>query len=100
MACHSDFKSNMKRAVFVLLILAAGCNMEQDQSLTGSFLGTQKFGIGQVSSSIVLHLSQHGSLLTGEVTPPFQTGGVAITGGMISGSSFRWDLKSNGATYR
>src|SRR6266404_2482284 len=94
------FRLISRAAILLLLVLTAACSLEQDQGVTGLYLGTQKFGIAQAPSVIVLQLSQHGSALTGDVTPPFQTGEIAIFDGQISGTNFRWDVKSGSITYR
>lgn len=84
----------------LLLIAIAACSSEKDQGLNGTYVGSQNFGIGQVSSTIQIQLSQKGTALTGSVTPPFQTLHVPISNGSVSGSQFQFDAKQGDFTFR
>lgn len=90
------------RLVFLLIMISAfACKSEQDgQSISGRYVGTQQFGIGQVSSPFVLILSQRGNAVTGQVTPPFSNDLADIQGGEVTGSTVRFDRKVGNITYR
>jgi hypothetical protein len=93
----------MKRISLMLffVLCAIGCKSEEDQQgISGRYVGTQRFGIGQASSSFVLILSQRGNSVTGQVTPPFSNDLVAIEGGEVSGTTVRFDRKVGNITYR
>ena len=75
------------------------CSKETDQGITGRYIGTQNFGLGQVSSAISMQLSQQGGTLTGNVTPPFQTTVAAISNGEITGGQFRFNAAYGDLTY-
>ena len=86
------------------LVIAAlavlSCSSEKEsQAITGRYLGTQTFVIGQAESSMYLLLRQQGSAIAGSVTPPFQMNPVAIQNGTAEGNTIRFDAKYGGITY-
>jgi hypothetical protein len=103
MAFYFDCRRWMKRISLLLFLVLCvfGCKSEQDQQgISGRYLGTQRFGIGQVSSPFLLILSQRGNIVTGQVTPPFSNDPVAIEGGEVNGTTVRFDRKVGNITYR
>ena len=94
----------MKRVSLLLFLIlcAFGCKSEEDhqQGVSGRYVGTQRFGIGQASSPFILILSQRGNTITGQVTPPFSNDLVVIESGEVSGTTVRFDRKVGNITYR
>lgn len=91
-----------KTLLIGLLLLVLGvssCSKETDQGITGRYIGTQNFGLGQVSSAISIQLSQQGATLTGTVTPPFQAAAATITSGEVAGGQFRFNAAYGNQTF-
>lgn len=86
-------------AIFVLALGMISCSKETDQGLTGRYIGTQNFGIAQVSSAIAIQLSQQGTTLTGTVIPPFQSDPVVISAGEVAGGQFHFNAAYGGFTF-
>lgn len=90
---------------FLVSLLIAGltvlsCSSEKaGEGISGRYVGTQTFGIGQVSSPMMLTLHQQNSVLAGSVTPPFRTDFVEISNGRIEGNSMRFDANYQGFTF-
>lgn len=85
----------MKGTLCVLLIAALSflsCSSEkQSEGISGRYIGTQNFGIGQVPSAMTLVIRQQGTALNGTVTPPFRADGVVLVNGSMEGNSIRFD---------
>ena len=92
----------MKYLIAILVVIGLGmlgCHSNEDTGFQ-RFVGTQKFGIGQVSSQIVIVIKQQGSTITGGVTPPFSSVLESITNGEITGNTIRFDRRQGNITYR
>jgi hypothetical protein len=76
-----------------------GCG-EEDEFVSGTYSGTQVFGIGQISSAITIDLKQDGNAVNGSVTPPFQDKLEPITMGRLDGTNIQFDRKESNITYR
>ncbi|PWT92123.1 MAG: hypothetical protein C5B54_04065 [Acidobacteria bacterium] len=86
--------------IAAVLLLVNGCKSENDQQgITGRYVGTQQFGIGQVTSAFALVITQKGNVISGTVTPPFSGDLVQITNGQINGTTVRFDRKVGSVTY-
>jgi hypothetical protein len=86
-------------AIVSFSILA--CSSEDEaERLSGRFVGTQNFGIGQVTSPFAVDLIQNGESVTGSVTPPFSIQMVPIINGSLRGSTLKFDRKEGSVTYR
>jgi hypothetical protein len=92
-----------KKSCFAILFIAAftffACN-EEDEFVSGTYAGTQVFGIGQVSSSMTIDLRQSGNSISGSVTPPFQEELKSIQNGKRDGDMIQFDRKEANITYR
>lgn len=86
-------------AVLVLAFGILSCGKETEEGITGRYIGTQNFGIGQIGSAIVIQLLQQGATLTGAVTPPFQSDVAPISMGEIAGSQVRFNAVHGGFTF-
>lgn len=73
---------------------------EEDEFATGTYSGVQVFGIGQVSSPIIIDLQQNGNNISGSVTPPFQDKLESISDGRLEGTTIQFDRKEADITYR
>jgi hypothetical protein len=80
------------------LLFFAGCHTDDNQF--DRFVGTQKFGIGQVSSQIVIVLNQDGTTLSGGVTPPGSAIVEPISNGTITGTDVQFDRRADTITFR
>ena len=87
-------------ALFIAALLAFSCSSEKEsEGISGRYIGTQTFGIGQISSPMALQLRQQGAMISGTVTPPFQTAEAGIQNGRVEGNSLRFDARYGGLTY-
>ena len=79
-------------ALAVAFLSLVSCSSEtQSEGISGRYIGTQNFGIGQVPSAMALVIRQKGSSLTGTVTPPFRSDAVDLRNGSMSGNGIRFD---------
>lgn len=86
--------------VLLAALLAFSCSSEKaSQGFSGHYVGTQNFGIGQVSSAMSLTLRQSGNTFTGMVTPPFQSTEVSIINGRAEGNGIRFEAAYGNLTY-
>lgn len=86
--------------ILIGALLVWSCSSEKTSAgISGRYIGTQNFGIGQVSSAMMLSLRQQGSALTGTVTPPFHADAVDILNGTVEGSSIRFDANFSNITF-
>ena len=86
----------------LLIFLYVGflsCSQEKDAGLSGRYIGTQNFGLGQVGSAIVINVSQQNMTLTGTITPPFQLQGQTILNGTAASGRFQFDTTFGNHTY-
>jgi hypothetical protein len=94
----------MKRLILALILTAAalsGCSSEDEEpGISGRYVGTQNFGIGQISSAIVIQIRQRNTVITGTVTPPFRMDPVTIFNGKLDGMTFQFDARHDGTTFR
>ena len=94
----------MKRLILALILTAAaliGCSSEDEEpGISGRYVGTQNFGIGQVSSAIVIQIRQRNATLSGTVTPPFRVEPITIFNGKLDGMTFQFDALHGGTTFR
>ena len=90
----------MKGLILLLaFIWLTGCRAEDDSEFQ-RFVGTQKFGFGQVSSQIVIVMRQEGVVITGGVTPPGKSVIEPFTNGQMDGITVRFDRREGSITYR
>src|SRR5688572_13524725 len=78
-------------ALFSALALFACSSETRESGMSGRYVGTQNFGIAQITSPIVIQIRQSGLSLTGTVTPPFQEDMMVIFNGRLDGTLFTFD---------
>ena len=81
------------------LVLVSCSSDKRTAGISGNYMGTQNFGIGQAPSAMLLSVRQQGASITGAVTPPFQTGTVSLLNGSVQGSSLRFDAIHGNLTF-
>lgn len=87
-------------ALLIGVLTVLSCSSEKTSGgISGRYVGTQNFGIGQVSSAMMLSLRQQGSTLAGTVTPPFRADAVGVVNGTMEGNSFRFDASYSNITF-
>jgi hypothetical protein len=86
-------------AIVFSMILWIGCDQDEE-GISGTYAGTQRFGIGQVSSPIVVEIRQEGNVISGRVLPPFASELVPYINGEVRGTTIRFDRKEGNITYR
>ena len=91
-------KISVIATIAFLMALWNGC--ADNEGINGSYAGTQTFGIGQVSSPIIIEIRQEGNVISGRVLPPFASVPVAYVNGEIRGSTIRFDRKEAEISYR
>jgi hypothetical protein len=88
------------KTVFILFaaFLMIGC-VDKDDTVSGRFIGTQKFGIGQVDSPITIEIHQEGNNITGSITPPFSNQQVSFKNGLLQGTTVQFDRTEGNITF-
>jgi hypothetical protein len=77
-----------------------GCGDEDTDFATGTYVGVQVFGIGQISSPMTLQLQHNDKTVNGSVTPPFKDTLEAISNSTLNGDTIQFDRKESSITYR
>lgn len=82
------------------LPMMSGCGEQNNDFASGTYAGVQVFGIGQISSAMILNLQQSGNSVSGSITPPFSDKLEAISNGVLNGDNVQFDRKESNITYR